>query len=205
MAHVASDGPPYPLFAYAGLLPWTFFANAVNLASNSLINNQALVSKIYFPRVFIPLGAIGALVLDLAVGVVLAFGLMLYYRCPMGTALWTLPLFVCGTFAAAAGLGFLLSAVNVKYRDIKYVVPFLLQMGMLVTPVIYPLSYVPSRLRPLLALNPMTGMVLGFRHALLGSALDWNLVAISMIGSGVILVGSLLIFRRVESEFADII
>jgi lipopolysaccharide transport system permease protein len=205
MAHVASDGPPYQLFAYAGLLGWTFFANAVSLSSNSLISNQMLVSKIYFPRVFIPLGAIGALLLDLVVGIGLAFVLMAYYHFPLSKTLVQLPLFVMGSIVAAAGLGFLLSAINVAYRDVKYVVPFLLQMGMLVTPVIYPFSYVPARYRPWLALNPMTGMVLGFRHALLGTPIDRSILGISLISSVVLFVGGLLIFRRRETEFADII
>jgi len=205
VAHISSDGPPYPLFAFAGLLPWTFFANSVSQSSASLVANQQLVSKIYFPRVFIPLGAIGALLLDLLVGLLLAFGLMLYYRWPVTPALFTLPLFLAGSIVAAAGFGMLLSALNVKFRDIKYVVPFMIQMGMLVTPIIYPVSYMPRRIRPFLALNPMTGMVLGFRHALLGTPVDPKVVAISMVSAGVILGGALLIFRRMEIEFADII
>jgi lipopolysaccharide transport system permease protein len=205
MARVASDGPPYQLFAFVGLLPWTFFSNAISLSSNSLITNQTLVSKIYFPRVFIPLGAIGALLLDLAIGLVLAFALMCYYHCPLSRALWLLPLYVGGSIAAAAGLGFLLSAVNVAYRDVKYMVPFVVQMGMFVTPVIYPISYLPARYRPYLALNPMTGMVLGFRHALLGTAVDQKLIAISLASAAVTLVGGLLVFRRMELKFADII
>ena len=173
--------------------------------SNSLINNQALVSKIYFPRIFIPLGAIGALLLDLVVGVGLAFVLMFYYHYPPTPALLLLPLFVIGSMVAAAGLGFLFSAINVRYRDVKYVVPFLLQMGMFVTPVIYPISYVPARFRPFLALNPMTGVVLGFRYALLGSPVERSLVIISLASAAVLVTGGLLIFRRMETEFADII
>jgi lipopolysaccharide transport system permease protein len=205
MARVSSDGPPYALFAYVGLLPWTFFSNAVSMSSNSLIGNQTLVSKVYFPRIFVPLGAIGALVLDLLVGIVLAFALMLYYRYPVSAALLTAPLFLAGSIAAAAGFGIVLSSVNVKYRDVKYAVPFFIQMGMFVTPVIYPLTYVPERLRLLLALNPMVGMVSGFRHAMLGTEMDWGIVGISMLSTAVILLGSILIFRRMETEFADII
>lgn len=205
MAHVASDGPPYQLFSYVGLLPWTFFANAVSLSSNSLINSQSLVSKIYFPRVFIPLGAIGALLLDLIVGILLAFLLMFYFHYPVRATLLLLPLFMVGSMVAAAGIGFLFSAINVRYRDVKYVVPFLLQMGMFVTPIIYPISYVPERFRLFLALNPMTGMVLGFRYALLGTPVDRTLVIVSFVSAAVLLAGGVLIFRRMEVEFADII
>src|SRR5262245_12511121 len=167
LGQIESGGPPYALFAYAGLIAWTFFANAVTASSNSLIGNQNLVSKIYFPRIFIPLGAIGALVLDLLLSVVLCFPLMAYYGWPLTPLLLWLPLFALGTILAASGVGFILSALNVQYRDIKYVVPFLVQAGMFVTPVIFPVSYVPEEYQLWLGLNPMAGMAEGFRLALL--------------------------------------
>src|SRR6266705_4573932 len=168
MAGVKSDGQPYSLFAYAGLAPWTFFATSVTQSSNSLIANQQLVSKVYFPRIFIPLGAIGALLVDLFLSLGLFAAMMLYYRWPLTWAVLWLPLFMLGAVLAAAGAGLILSALNVSFRDVKYAVPFMVQMGLFVTPVIYPAHYVPARWRALMGLNPMAGVVIGFRHALLG-------------------------------------
>lgn len=200
-----SDGPPYPLFVYAGLAPWTFFANSVSLSSNSLVGNQQLVSKVYFPRVFIPLASIGAMLLDLLLSLLILGVLMLHYRWPVSFHLLWLPLFVFGSFLAASGVGLALSALNVQFRDIKYIVPFFLQMGLFVTPVIYPLHYLPARWQGLIGLNPMAGMVVGFQYALLGSPLPWNLVSISFGVSICLFIIGMLIFRRTERFFADII
>lgn len=205
LAGVKSDGPPYPLFAFAGLAPWTFFSTAVSQSSNSLVNNQALISKVYFPRVFIPLGAIGALLLDLVLSLVLLFLLMLYYHWPVSVRIVWLPAFLLAAVLAASGVGLALSAFNVSFRDVKYAVPFLIQMGIFVTPVIYPLRYIPGHWRMLMGLNPMTGVVLGFRYALLGSAAPWPVLSLSLAVSLMIFVAGLLIFRRMERRFADII
>jgi lipopolysaccharide transport system permease protein len=205
LAGVNSDGPPYPLFAFAGLAPWTFFSNALSHSSNSLIGNHSLVAKVYFPRIFIPLGAIGALLLDLSLNLVFLGGLMVYYRWPVGPQLLLLPIFILGTVMAASGLGFILSSLNVVFRDVKHLVPFIVQMGLFVTPVIYPVRYIPARWVGLLGLNPMAGMVLGFRHALLGSPVSWTTVAISMGISATLFVSGLLVFRRMERRFADVI
>ena len=205
LAGVHSDGPPYPLFAFAGLAPWTFFSNSVSTSSNSLVANQQLVSKIYFPRVFIPLGSIAALLVDLCFSLVLLFGLMIKYHWSLTYHALLLPIFIAAAFLSASGIGLALSAFNVSFRDIKYTVPFLIQMGLFVTPVIYPLHYIPARLQPLVGLNPMAGVVLGFRSALLGSPADWGLIRLSLLMSVVLFVGGLLIFRRMESRFADII
>jgi len=205
LAHVQSDGPPYKLFAYAGLAPWTFFSTSVTQSSNSLIANQQLVSKVYFPRIFIPLGAVGALLLDLALALLLFAVMMLYYRWPLTPAVLWLPLFLLGTVLAAAGTGLILSALNVSFRDVKYAVPFLVQMGLFVTPVIYPARYVPERWQLLMGLNPMAGMVIGFRHALLGSPASWGVILVSLASSVVLFVSGLFVFRRMESRFADII
>ena len=205
LAGVSSDGPPYPLFAFAGLAPWTFFSTAVSQSSNSLVSNQALISKVYFPRVFIPLGAIGALLLDLSLSLGLLFVLMLYYRWPVSANLLWLPVFILAAVLAASGAGLILSAFNVSFRDVKYAVPFLIQMGIFVTPVIYPIRYIPGHWRILMGLNPMAGVVLGFRYALLGSASPWPIMGISLSVSLVIFVVGLLIFRRMERRFADII
>jgi lipopolysaccharide transport system permease protein len=205
LAGVKSDGPPYPLFAFAGLVPWTFFSAAVTQSSNSLVSNQQLVSKVYFPRVFIPLGAAGALLLDLALSLCLLFLLMMYYRWPISVNLLLLPIFIVGAVLSASGVGLLLSALNVNFRDVKYVVPFLIQMGIFVTPVIYPIRYIPPRWQALMGLNPMAGVVLGFRYSLLGSAAAWQVMAVSLAVSVCLFVFGLLVFRRMERHFADVI
>jgi lipopolysaccharide transport system permease protein len=205
LAGVRSDGPPYPLFAFAGLSPWTFFSNSVSASSNSLVANQQLVSKIYFPRVFIPLGSIAALLVDLCFSLVVLFGLMIKYHWSLTYHALLLPIFIVAAFLSASGIGLALSAFNVSFRDVKYTVPFLIQMGLFVTPVIYPLRYIPARWQPLIGLNPMTGVVLGFRSALLGSPADWGLIRLSLLMSVVLFIGGLLIFRRMESRFADVI
>jgi lipopolysaccharide transport system permease protein len=205
LSGISSGGPPYPLFAYAGLAFWTFFSNAVGMASNSLVGNQVLISKVYFPRIFIPLGSIGALLLDLVVSSLLMLAFMVYYRWPLSKNIIWLPVIVMGCCLAASGLGLIFSAWNVRFRDVKYAVPFFLQMGMFLTPVIYPLDYVPARLRPLMALNPMTGVVVAARYAFLGSQVEWNLILISLTVSLALFVAGLFVFRRTETRFADII
>jgi lipopolysaccharide transport system permease protein len=205
LAHVQSDGPPYKLFAYAGLAPWTFFSTSVTQSSNSLIANQQLVSKVYFPRVFIPLGAIGALVVDLALALCLFAGMMIYYRWPLTFNILLLPLFVLGALLAACGAGLALSALNVSFRDVKYAVPFMVQMGLFVSPVIYPMRYVPERWKLLMGLNPMAGVIIGFRHALLGSPAPWDVIGVSLATCVALFMFGLLLFRRMESRFADII
>lgn len=205
LAGIRSDGSPYPLFAYSGLVLWTFFANAVSMSSNSLVGNQVLVSKIYFPRIFIPLASIGALMLDLFVGLLLLFVLMFYYHWPLTVGVLLLPLYMLGTLLASSGLGLLLSALNVRFRDVKYAVPFFIQMGLFVSPVIYPLEYVPRRYQPFMGLNPMSGMIVGFRQAALGGPTNWGLVGASLATSVVLFIAGLFIFRRMERRFADII
>ncbi len=205
LAGVKSDGPPYPLFAYAGLAPWTFFANAVSVSSNSLVANQQLVSKIYFPRIFIPIGSIAALLVDLGFSLVLLFLLILKYHWSLTYHVLLLPMFILAAFLAASGLGLAFSAFNVKFRDVKYAVPFLVQMGIFVTPVIYPIRYIPARWQMLAGLNPMAGVVLGFRYSLLGTAAPWGLIEISLAMSLLLFMAGLLIFRRMERQFADII
>ena len=205
LAGVKSDGPPYPLFAFAGLAPWTFFSTAVSQSSNSLVNNQTLVSKVYFPRIFIPLGAIGALLLDLGLSLALLFLLMFFYRWPVSARLFWLPAFVLAALLAASGIGLTLSALNVSFRDVKYAVPFLIQMGIFVTPVIYPIRYIPGHWTILMGLNPMAGVVMGFRYSLLGSAAPWPILALSLGVSFAAFIFGLLIFQRMERQFADII
>ena len=205
MAGVRSDGPPYPLFVFAGLAPWTFFANSVTQSSNSLLGNERLVSKIYFPRIFLPVAAVGALLIDLCISLTVVLLLMVHYRWPLTLNILLLPVFILGTALAASGLGLALSACNVLFRDVKYVVPFFVQLGLFVTPVVYPFSYVPERWRAVVSLNPMTGMILGFRQAILGTPAPAQLLAVSLILSVFIFIAGLLIFRRIERLFADVI
>ncbi len=205
LAGMQSDGSPYPLFAFSGVAAWNFFATSVSQSSNSLISNQQLVSKVYFPRFFIPLGAIGAFLMDLALSLMMLGVLMLYYRWPLTWTVLELPLFILGAVLSAAGLGLALSAVNVSFRDVKYAVPFLLQMGIFATPVIYPIRYIPAKYQLLIGLNPMAGVVLGFRHAILGSPASWSLMGLSLAVSLFLFVAGLFIFRRMESVFADVI
>jgi homopolymeric O-antigen transport system permease protein len=205
LAGVKSDGPPYPLFAFAGLAPWVFFTNSVSASSNSLVANQQLVAKVYFPRVFIPIGAVVALLVDLGFSLLMLFALMLKYHWAITFHVLELPLYILAALLSASGLGLIFSAMNVSFRDVKYAVPFIIQMGLFVTPVIYPITYLPGRLHPLLALNPMTGVVMGFRSALLDTPVDANALRLSLIVSAVLFAVGLVIFRRMERRFADII
>lgn len=205
LAGVRSDGPPYPLFAFAGLVPWTFFSNGLSTSSNSLIGNQQLVSKVYFPRIFIPLGSIAALLVDLGLSTIILFFMMMKYHWPFTYQIVWLPVFTLAAFLATSGLGLALSAINVSFRDIKYAVPFLIQMGIFVTPVIYPIRYIPARWQALVGLNPIAGIVLGFRSAFLGSPAPWPLIEISLTMSVLLFIAGLMIFRRMERRFADLI
>jgi homopolymeric O-antigen transport system permease protein len=203
----SGSGAPYPLFAYAGLLVWTFFASAVAQSSNSLLASQQLITKIYFPRPFIPIGSTGALVLDLFLGLILLFALFAWYDWPLSLQIIELPLFIVGAFLAASGVGLILSSLSVRFRDFKYVVPFLVQMGLFLTPVIYPPNLLDGfpLLGRVLMLNPMAGMVGGFRHCLLGDAADWPLISTSFVISIALFIGGLVFFRAWERHFADII
>jgi lipopolysaccharide transport system permease protein len=205
LAHIPSSGVPYPLFSFSALLLWTYFAVTLAQVGNSLISNASLITKIYFPRVLLPgAAALGGL-LDLLVGSVLLAGMMIYYRV---TPHWTLllsPLFVIETALLVMGVGMLLAALNVRYRDVKYTIPFLTQIGLFVTPIIYPVSFLPQRYQWLLALNPMAGIIDGFRGCLLGSPIDWGLVACSWVATLLLLLLGGLHFRSTERVFADIV
>lgn len=194
---------PFMLFVYSGLVIWTFFANSVAIAGNSMIGNEGLIRKIYFPRVLIPLASIAALALDLIIGTGFMGLLMVYFRWPPSGQMVLLPFFALAVFCAAAGAGMFLAALNVRFRDVKYAVPFLLQIGMFVTPVVYPLGNVPEKLRLLLSLNPMAGLVEGWRSAALGRAMDWPAVGAALLVSAALFVGGFLFFHRMERMFAD--
>jgi len=205
LARMPSDGIPYPLFSLAGLVPWTFFANGISQASASLVTNQQLVTKVYVPRLAIPFATVLAGLLDLAIAAVVLVAVMLYAgRAPSVGILWLLPLSLLAV-AAALGSGLWLAASNVRYRDVRYVVPFLTQLWLFVTPVAYPTSLLPQRWRALYALNPMVGVVEGYRWALFGGATPVTLILSSSAGALLILVTGALYFRRVERTFADVV
>jgi len=204
LAKMPSEGFPYAIFVYAGLLPWTFFSTAVSTSSQSLVNQQALLTKIYLPRLFVPSTSIGSGLVDFAVSFVVFGGLMAYYGVAPGWGMLAVPFLLVLTVVAALGLGLLLSAVTVTYRDFRYVTPFMIQVWMYLSPVIYPVAIVPSDWQWLLAINPMAGIIDGFRAALLGR--PWNLtaLAISTASSLVFLAFGLFYFRRTERRFADV-
>lgn len=209
---VPSNGLPYPIFAYAGLLPWQYFASSLTRTSTNLVDNANLITKVYFPRLIIPLSGVLAGLVDFAVGFAVLAGLMVVFRTPPTPALLLLPLFLLLAMGTALGFGLWLSALNVRYRDVKQLVPFIVQIWMYLTPVIYPVTLIPAPLRPLLALNPMTGVVSGFRWALFGSAgaatgleAPGILFALSVVIAVAVLIGGLIYFRGTERTFADII
>jgi lipopolysaccharide transport system permease protein len=205
-ARLPSDGVPYPLFAMAALVPWTYFNTAVSGASNSLIANTSLVTKVYFPRLVIPGASMLAALLDLAVSLLALLALMLVYGVvpSLGTAM-SLPLSVLVMLLTAAGVGFWLSALNIQYRDVKYVVPFLLQLWMYASPVVYSLSLVPQQYRLAYSLNPMAGAIAGFRSALLGTGGPTVTEFGASLGVAcLVFVGGAAYFRRTERVFADV-
>jgi|ERR1043166_618818 lipopolysaccharide transport system permease protein len=204
-AHVETGEMPYPVFAYSGLLVWTFFSTAVISGTNSLISNTSLVTKVYFPRAFIPAAAVVAGLVDLGVGSLLLAALAAYYRVGAGWGVLLLPAFVLLATALALGVGMLAASLTVKYRDLRHVLPFLLQVWMFASPVIYPTGIVPPRWRWLLAFNPMTGVLEGFRSALAGLPFDWPHVALSALFAASLLACAYYVFRRLEDTFADVI
>lgn len=204
LAKLPSDGIPYPIFVYAALLPWTFFANALSNSANSLLGSANLVSKVYFPRLIIPLSSVGAGLIDFAVSAVILLILMLYYGVGWSPNLLLMPVLAAAVIFAALGVGTLLSALNVAYRDFRYVIPFLIQLWMFATPVVYPASLVPDRWRWLFYLNPMAGLIEGFRSTFLGRPFDLSALALSFIVAGLFFLGGVLYFKKVERRFADI-
>lgn len=200
-----TGGAPYPIYVYAGLLPWTFFANAINAGSSSLVGSANLITKVYFPRLIVPLSAVGAGLVDLGISFLVLLGLMAYYGTALSVQLLLVPLLLAGTLLAATGMGSLLAALTVSYRDFRYVVPFMIQLWMFATPVIYPSSLVPERWRTLLALNPMAGLIDGFRAAFLGGPVDGAHVAISLGVAVLLFLAGTLYFQKVERGFADVI
>jgi len=205
-AHVSSEGVPYALFALAALVPWTFFANALQLGSDSLVGNSALVSKVYFPRILIPGGVLAAGLVDLTVGWVILLVVVAVTRSGPPLAIVAVPLLALIAIAAALGVTAGLAALNVRYRDVRYVVPFTIQLWLFATPIAYPSTLLHEPWRTLLAINPMAGVVEGFRWAMLdGLHPPWAMIAVSGASAAVLLMLGLAYFSRVERNFADII
>jgi lipopolysaccharide transport system permease protein len=206
LAGVPSDGIPYPIFSYAALVPWTFFANSMGQASNSLVNNSDMIKKIYFPRLTMPLSAVLAGLVDFVLAFVILLGMMLFYGYfPTLNSLW-LPLFLLLAFITALGVGLWFGAMNVKFRDVRYMVPFITQAWLFATPVAYPSSLLSEPWRTLYGLNPMVGVVEGFRWALLGTdTAPGPMIVVSFVVALVILISGFYYFRRTEKTFADVI
>lgn len=206
LAKVPSDGIPYPIFVFCALLPWQLFASALTESSNSLVGNQNLITKVYFPRLVVPISAVLGGLVDFAIAFVILLVMMTYYHIVPTWAIVTLPGFLLLAVMTALGVGLWLSALNVQYRDVRYTINFIIQFWLFATPVAYPSSIVPARWRALYGLNPMAGVVEGFRWALLGKAdppgaLLWVSVAVVIA----LLIGGLYYFRRMEAQFADIV
>jgi lipopolysaccharide transport system permease protein len=206
LANVPSDGLPYPIFAYCALLPWQLFAKSLTDASNSLVTNRQLITKVYFPRLAIPISAVIAGLVDFAIAFVVLLGMMFWYGITPTAAIVTLPLFILFAMITALAIGLWLSALNVEYRDVRYTIPFLTQFWLFATPIAYPSSLVPEAIRPFYGLNPMAGVVEGFRWALLGTAQQPGpLLPVSVATVLVLLFTGLLYFRRTERTFADVV
>jgi len=206
LAGLPSDDLPYPLFTYAGLLPWQLFAYTLTESSNSLVNNQRLIAKVYFPRLVVPISAALSGLVDFGISFLVLLGMMLFYGTPLSARILFLPFLIFLTLLSALALGLWLAALNVQYRDVRYIIPFIVQLGFFLTPIAYSASLVPTSLQPLYALNPMVGVVTGFRWALLGSeAPAGMLVLVSTVVAFLLLAGGLLFFRHMEDTFADLL
>ena len=203
---VPSDGVPYPIFVYVGLLFWQFFSTALSETSNVLISNQSIITKVYFPRLILPLSSVITKFVDFAIASIILVGLMFYYGyLPHLSGFLLIPLLLLITFMAAVGGGLCLASINVKYRDVRYALPFFIQILLFVTPVIYPAS-IAGQYSKLLALNPMTGVIQTARAALLGTTpINWSLLGISFIACLILLIFGIFFFKKVERYFADIL
>jgi lipopolysaccharide transport system permease protein len=206
LAGMPSDGVPYPLFSFAALVPWTFFAYALTQSSESLVTNQQILKKVYFPRLAIPIAAVLAGVTDFALAFLVLIGMMLYFGVtPTVTILWIIPLLLLG-LVTSLGVGLWFCALNVRYRDVRYVIPFLTQLWLFATPIVYPSSLLEGHWKTLYGLNPMAGVVEGFRWALLGTeTAPGPMIVVSAGMACAILVGGALYFRKMEESFADLV
>jgi len=206
LAGIPSDGVPYPIFSFAALVPWTFFANSLNQSSNSLVSSANLIQKVYFPRLAVPIASVFSGMVDFVLAFIVLLGMMLYYgMLPTINVVW-LPAFCLLAFVTSLGVGLWLSAMNVRFRDVRYTVPFLVQFWMFATPIAYPSSLLSEPWRTLYGLNPMVGVIEGFRWGLLGTnTAPGGIIIISSLMAMAILVGGAFYFRRAEKSFADIV
>jgi lipopolysaccharide transport system permease protein len=202
---VPSDGLPYALFVFVGLLPWMFFSKAITQSGNSLVSSANLITKVYFPRLIIPSATVMSGLVDFAVSFVLLVGLMIYYRIGVSAGLLMFPALVLLTTILALGSGMWLSALNVKYRDVGALIPFIIQVGMFLTPIYYPSSLIPEKWQWAIKLNPLTGIIENLRASLLGRPFDWQALAISALIAFALFISSAYIFRRMEKSFADFV
>jgi lipopolysaccharide transport system permease protein len=206
LANVPSDGVPYPIFSYTGLVPWVLFSKALQDASRSLVANSHMITKVYFPRMILPLSSVMAGVVDFLIAFVVLLGMMVFFNISPTVNIWVLPLFLLLALVTAVGVGLWLSALNVLFRDINYMLPFLTQFWMFVTPVAYPSSMVPSEWQVIFALNPMTGVIEGFRWALLGTGQPPGILTlVSSIVAVFLLISGMFYFKRMERLFADMV
>jgi lipopolysaccharide transport system permease protein len=206
LANIPSDGVPYPIFVYVGLLFWQFFSSALSDTSNTLVSNQAIITKVYFPRLLLPISSVMTKLVDFLIAAIILVGLMAYYGyMPHLSGFLIIPLLLIISFMAAVGGGLFLAAINVKYRDVRYALPFFIQILLFVTPVIYPAS-LAGKYSVILAMNPMMGVIQNARAALLGTApINWTLLGISFLACLLLLIIGILVFKKVERYFADIV
>jgi len=205
-AKVPSEGVPYPVFSYSALVPWTYFSGAMALSANSLVGNSNLLTKVYFPRFAIPASAVFSGILDFLIASTILFGIMVYYHIPLSWNLLLWPILVLPLVLMALGLGMIFSSLNVKYRDIKYTIPFIIQIWLFATPIIYPISMLPGKYKMLVALNPLTGIIEAFRSTVIpNKQIDLWLLLFSVTVSILLFAIGLIYFRRTEKIFADIV
>ncbi len=206
LAGMPSDGVPYPIFAYSALVPWTYFATTLIQSTNSLVAQEHIITKVYFPRIILPLSSVLGGLIDFIIAFTVLIGMMFFYRIYPTSAIWIIPLFVILSMVTAFGVGLWLSALNVRYRDVRYTMGFLVQIWLFATPIAYPITIVPEQYRALYGLNPMVGVVEGFRRALLGQGTIWGpSLAVSIIMMVLILIGGIFYFRKMEQTFADVV
>lgn len=205
LAKVPSDSVPYPIFVYAGLLPWTFFSNVIRFSGTSIIEDERLITKVYFPRIIIPSSVIGVELLDLGISFAVLLMMVVYYGIGFSAGIFLLPFLLVIMITSALGVGLFLSALTVAYRDFRYIVTFLVQLWMFISPVVYPVTLVPKTWRWLLAFNPMTGVIDGFRSAILHKPFDIQVLLISFVSAVIIFFAGLIYFRYKERAFADLI
>lgn len=205
LAGVPSEGIPYPVFSYLGLLPWMYFSSAVTRSATSLVGNASLLTRVYFPRIVMPLSATVSALVDFAVASLVLGGLMAWYELrPAPTILLLCPLVLITAFVAG-GVGMFLAALNVRFRDVQHAIPFLMQLWMFATPVVYPTGIVPDRWQGLFALNPMTGLIEAYRGATLGTPIDWHLLGVSVVSALIVGMLGFWQFRRLQASFVDVI